>query len=125
MAVRICESGTRRDADCCMMPVSLRINLSAGSSRQSPSSKCSVSIHGFPYWLASYRAHTFDNFLAGVAAFGIADVRVLQTGFVRNLFIAKIVAKPGNALFQSQSVQCLVAYCATVGVFSFCAKRLP
>jgi hypothetical protein len=41
---------------CCTTAVSFSTSLNAGSSRHSPSRRCSVSIDGFPYWLASYRA---------------------------------------------------------------------
>ena len=50
-------------------------------------------------------ADAFDDFLSGVAALGIADVRVLQACFVRNLFLAEIVAEPGNALFETKCVE--------------------
>src|SRR5258708_37193805 len=43
-------------------------------------------------------AHALDDFLAGVAAFGVADVAVLQTGLVGDLFFAEVVAKPRDAL---------------------------
>src|SRR6266851_5767388 len=43
-------------------------------------------------------AHTFDDFLAGVATFGVADVGILQTGFVRDLFFAEVVDEPWDAL---------------------------
>src|SRR5258706_3103599 len=43
-------------------------------------------------------AHAFDDFLSGVATFGVADVGILQTGFVRDLFFAEVVAEPWDAL---------------------------
>ena len=43
-------------------------------------------------------ANALDNFLAGVAAFGVADVGVLQARFVRDLFLSEIITKPRDAL---------------------------
>jgi len=64
--------------------------------------------HTHAIYLAA-RAHALHNLLSGIAALGVADVRMLQSGFVWNLLIAKIVAEPWDALFQSQSTQCLVS----------------
>src|SRR5436309_9213755 len=50
-------------------------------------------------------AHALDDFLPGVAAFGVADVGVLQTGFVRDLFFAEVVAEPGDALSEAGRAQ--------------------
>src|SRR5258708_17835672 len=50
-------------------------------------------------------AHALDDFLAGVAAFGIADVAVLQTGLVRGLFFAEVLPQPRNALVQAGGAQ--------------------
>ena|ERR1700680_4409974 len=47
-------------------------------------------------------AHAFDDFLAGVAAFGVADMGVLQAGFVGNLLFAEVVAVPGDALLKAR-----------------------
>src|SRR5258706_187561 len=44
------------------------------------------------------RAHALDDFLAGVAAFGVTDVAVLQARLVGDLFFAEVVAEPGDAL---------------------------
>src|SRR6266852_5768075 len=46
-------------------------------------------------------AHALDNFLAGVAAFGVADVSVLQAGFVGDLFFAEVIAEPRHALSEA------------------------
>ena len=54
-------------------------------------------------------AHAFDDFLAGVAALGVADVGILQTRFVGNLLFAEVVAVPGNALLEARGAECLVA----------------
>src|SRR6266446_586749 len=54
-------------------------------------------------------AHTFDNFLAGVAAFRVADVGVLQAGFVRDLLFAVVVGEPGSAKFEPKSAESLIA----------------
>src|SRR5260370_24920136 len=54
-------------------------------------------------------AHTFDNFLARVAAFRVANVGVLQAGFVGNLLFAEVVSEPGSAKFKAESAECLVA----------------
>src|SRR5258708_155913 len=43
------------------------------------------------------RAHALDDFLAGVAAFGVTDVAVLQARLVGGLFFAEVVAEPGDA----------------------------
>src|SRR5260370_5243279 len=50
-------------------------------------------------------AHALDDFLAGVAAFGIADVAVLQTGLVRDLFFAEVTPEPRNALREAGGAQ--------------------
>ena len=49
--------------------------------------------------------NAFDDFLAGVAAFRKADVRVFQAGFVRNLLFAEVVAEPRDALFEAEGVE--------------------
>src|SRR5260370_26873212 len=51
------------------------------------------------------RAHALDDLLSCVAAFGVADVAVLQTRFVRNLFFAEIVAEPRHALSEAGGAQ--------------------
>ncbi len=43
-------------------------------------------------------ADAFDDFLAGVAAFGVADVGVFEAGFVGDLFFAEVVAEPGDGV---------------------------
>src|ERR1700723_1685692 len=45
-----------------------------------------------------------DNFLAGVAAFGEADVRRFQRGFVRNHGVVEVSREPRDAGFQAQGV---------------------
>src|SRR5713226_8732008 len=55
-------------------------------------------------------ADALDNLLAGVAAFGVADVAVLQAGFVRDLFFAEVIAEPWDALGEPQSAQRCVAH---------------
>src|SRR5258707_3052967 len=47
-------------------------------------------------------AHTFDDFLAGVATLGVADVSILPTGFVGDLFFAEVVAGPPDALSEAR-----------------------
>src|SRR5215469_3441199 len=54
-------------------------------------------------------AHAFDDFLSGVTAFRVGDVRVLEAGFVWNLFFAEVVAEPRIALFEPDGVQRFVA----------------
>src|SRR5260370_37573169 len=55
------------------------------------------------------RTHALHNFLPGVTAFGVADMCVLQAGFVRNLLLIEVVAKPGDARLEPQDIQGLVA----------------
>jgi len=55
-------------------------------------------------------AHSLDDFLAGVAAFGVTDVAVLQSGFVGDLFFAEVVPEPRNALSEARGTQRGVAH---------------
>src|SRR5258708_1102587 len=70
-------------------------------------------------------AHTFDNFLSGVAAFRVADVGVLQAGFVGDLLFAEVVSEPGSAKFKAESVECLVAGGAATVLARGFEKDLP
>src|SRR5262249_10192798 len=54
-------------------------------------------LHAPPIHLAT-GAHPLHDLLPGVATLGIADVRVFQPRFMRNLLVAEVVAEPGNAL---------------------------
>jgi hydroxyacylglutathione hydrolase len=56
------------------------------------------------------RTHALDDFLAGVAALGVADVRVLQAGFVRDLLFAEVVAEPRNALLEPRCAKRGIAH---------------
>src|SRR5229473_5558654 len=55
------------------------------------------------------RTHALHNFLPGVTAFGVADMCILQAGFMRNLLLIEVVAKPGDARLEPQDIQGLVA----------------
>src|SRR6266851_845682 len=66
-----------------------------------------------------------DDFLAGVAAFGVADVAVLQAGFVGDLFFAEVVAEPGDALSEAGGAQGGVAHRAATVPASRIRKNLP
>src|SRR5579859_2091850 len=44
------------------------------------------------------RAYALDDLLAGVASLRVTYVRFFQTSFVRDLFFAEVVPKPGHAL---------------------------
>src|SRR5262249_51915226 len=58
-------------------------------------------------------AHTFDDLLTGVAAFGVADVRVLQARFVGNLLLTEIVTEPRHAQGQAARAHGRVPHRAT------------
>ena len=51
------------------------------------------------------RPHPLDDFLPGVAAFFIADVRMFESRFVRNILIVVVVAKPRGAALQPNRVE--------------------
>src|SRR6266851_7873337 len=70
-------------------------------------------------------AHALDDLLAGVAAFGVADVAVLQSGFVGDLFFAEVVAEPGDALSEAGGAQGGVAHRAATVPASRIRKNLP
>src|SRR5207247_8593708 len=73
----------------------------------------------------SARPHAFHDFLAGVAAFGVADVAVLQSCLVRDLFLAEVVAEPRRALCQSQPTERGVACWPAAVPASSIQKNLP
>ena len=70
-------------------------------------------------------ADAFDDFLAGVAAFGVADVGVFQAGFVGNLFVAEVVAEPGDGLFEAKGVEGDVADGAAADGSRFFCEKIP
>src|SRR6266852_5233020 len=55
-------------------------------------------------------AHALDDLLARVAALGVADVSVLQAGFVGDLLFAEVVAEPRDALSEAGGAQRGVAH---------------
>src|SRR5580698_701037 len=70
-------------------------------------------------------ADALDDFLAGVAAFRVADVGVFETGFVGDLFIAEVVAEPGNLLFEAEGVEGFVADGAAARGPRFFCDKIP
>src|SRR5258708_4691188 len=70
-------------------------------------------------------AHALDDLLAGVAAFGVADVGVLQAGLVRDLFFAEVVAEPRHALSQAGCAQRRVSHGAAAVLPRRFRKNLP
>src|SRR5450755_4800968 len=50
------------------------------------------------------RANPLDDFLSRVASLFVVDVRVFQSGLVRNLLIIVVVAKPGNPTLEPNGV---------------------
>src|SRR4029077_4678147 len=70
-------------------------------------------------------ANALHDFLAGVTALGVADVAVLQGGFVRNLVFAEVIAEPGDALLEAKRAERGVANRTTCRSLGFFLKRLP
>jgi hypothetical protein len=67
----------------------------------------------------------FDDFLAGVAAFRVTDVGVFEAGFVRDLFVAEVVAEPWDGLFEAESVEGFVADRAAADGARFFGEEIP
>src|ERR1700687_3677457 len=80
--------------------------------------------HALTVYLAA-RPHALHDFLARVAAFGVADVAVLQAGFVRDLFFAEVIAKPRHALSETGRAQRRVAHRRAFVPTSRIRKNLP
>src|SRR5882762_8852789 len=55
-------------------------------------------------------AYALDDLLAGVAPFRVADVAVLQAGFVGELFFVEDVTKPRNTVSEAGGAQRGVAH---------------
>src|SRR5205814_685438 len=64
--------------------------------------------HALTVYLAA-RAHALHDLLSGIAAFGVADVAVLQSRFVGELFFSEVIAKPRHALSEPDCAQCRVS----------------
>jgi hydroxyacylglutathione hydrolase len=73
----------------------------------------------------STRAHPLDDFLPGVAALGVADVAVLQSGFVGDLFFAEVIAKPRHALGEPRPAQRRVSHRPAAVLSRRLRKNLP
>src|SRR5713226_8628370 len=70
-------------------------------------------------------ADALDDLLAGVAALGVADVGVLQAGFVGDLLFAEVVAEPGDALSKAGGAQRGVAHRPAFVPARCVGKNLP
>src|SRR5712664_32253 len=70
-------------------------------------------------------AHALDDLLAGVAAFGVTDVGVLQAGFVGDLFFAEVIAEPRHALSEAGGAQRPVSHRAAAVLPRRLRKNLP
>src|SRR5882724_11410247 len=70
-------------------------------------------------------AYALDDLLAGVAAFGVADVAVLQAGFVGDLFFAEVVAEPRHALSEASGAKRRVTHRRAFVPASRIRKNLP
>ena len=71
------------------------------------------------------RTHALDDFLAGVAALRVADVRVFQASFVRDLLFAEVVAEPSHSLGQALTAQGGVARGAAAVLAHGFEQNLP
>src|SRR6266850_642668 len=60
--------------------------------------------HSLPVHLPA-RTHALHDLLSCVAAFRVTDMAVLQSRFVRDLFLAEVVSEPRHALRQPQTAQ--------------------